>query len=142
MLMQLTAIIEREQDGYVALCPQVDATSQGSLRHSGRDCRWVNSGRYPEGMYADLAGHGFAEVRRRGSHVVMQRQIPGGSVTVLPVGRRSTCLKGLISVTRHSKIPPRPWVALSNWISRIALIAARTNLAMPRPWHNAAGTLA
>lgn len=29
MLKQLTAIIEREGDGYVALCPEVDVASQG-----------------------------------------------------------------------------------------------------------------
>ncbi len=27
---QLTAVIEREGDGYVALCPQVDIASQGA----------------------------------------------------------------------------------------------------------------
>lgn len=29
MLKQLTAIIEKEKDGYVALCPEVDVASQG-----------------------------------------------------------------------------------------------------------------
>jgi len=29
MVKQLTAIIEREDDGYVALCPEVDVASQG-----------------------------------------------------------------------------------------------------------------
>ena len=29
MKRQLTAIIEREDDGYVALCPEVDVASQG-----------------------------------------------------------------------------------------------------------------
>lgn len=29
MTRQLTAIIEREDDGYVALCPEVDVASQG-----------------------------------------------------------------------------------------------------------------
>ncbi len=29
MIKQLTAIIERENDGYVALCPEVDVASQG-----------------------------------------------------------------------------------------------------------------
>ena len=35
MNRQLTAIIEREGDGYVALCPDVDVASQGPpwLRH-------------------------------------------------------------------------------------------------------------
>ncbi|MGE0343990.1 MAG: type II toxin-antitoxin system HicB family antitoxin [Porticoccaceae bacterium] len=35
--MQLTAIIEREQDGYVALCPQVDVASQGDTVAEARD---------------------------------------------------------------------------------------------------------
>ncbi|MDN5752145.1 MAG: type II toxin-antitoxin system HicB family antitoxin [Nitrosospira sp.] len=30
MLKQLTAIIEKEKDGYVALCPEVDVASQGN----------------------------------------------------------------------------------------------------------------
>jgi predicted RNase H-like HicB family nuclease len=30
MKRQLTAIIEREDDGYVALCPELDIASQGS----------------------------------------------------------------------------------------------------------------
>ena len=30
MNRQLTAIIEREEDGYVALCPEVDVASQGN----------------------------------------------------------------------------------------------------------------
>jgi predicted RNase H-like HicB family nuclease len=30
MTRQLTAIIEREHDGYVALCPQLDIASQGA----------------------------------------------------------------------------------------------------------------
>ena len=29
MNRQLTAIVEREGDGYVALCPEVDVASQG-----------------------------------------------------------------------------------------------------------------
>ena len=28
--MRLTALIEREDDGYVALCPEVDVASQGN----------------------------------------------------------------------------------------------------------------
>jgi predicted RNase H-like HicB family nuclease len=30
MLKQLTAVIEREDDGYVALCPELDIASQGN----------------------------------------------------------------------------------------------------------------
>jgi predicted RNase H-like HicB family nuclease len=36
MTKQLTAIIEREGDGYVALCPEVDVASQGSTVDEAR----------------------------------------------------------------------------------------------------------
>jgi predicted RNase H-like HicB family nuclease len=35
--MKLTAIIEREGDGYVALCPQLDVASQGDSVEEARD---------------------------------------------------------------------------------------------------------
>ena len=35
--MQLTAIIEREDDGYVALCPQLDIASQGESVAEARE---------------------------------------------------------------------------------------------------------
>ena len=34
---QLTAIIEREGDGYVALCPELDIASQGTSVSEARD---------------------------------------------------------------------------------------------------------
>lgn len=37
MNKQLTAIIEREGDGYVALCPEVDVASQGNTVVEARD---------------------------------------------------------------------------------------------------------
>ncbi len=37
MNKQLTAIIERENDGYVALCPEVDVASQGDTVGEARD---------------------------------------------------------------------------------------------------------
>lgn len=35
--MKLTAIIEREGDGYVSLCPEVDIASQGDTVEQARD---------------------------------------------------------------------------------------------------------
>ena len=35
--MRLTAIIEREGDGYVALCPELDIASQGDSVEHARD---------------------------------------------------------------------------------------------------------
>ncbi len=37
MNRQLTAIIERDGDGYVALCPEIDIASQGDTIESARD---------------------------------------------------------------------------------------------------------
>lgn len=37
MQKQLTAIIERDGDGYVALCPELDIASQGSTVEEARD---------------------------------------------------------------------------------------------------------
>ena len=37
MQKQLTAIIEREGDGYVALCPELDIASQGGSIEAARD---------------------------------------------------------------------------------------------------------
>ena len=36
MIKQLTAIIEKEGDGYVALCPEVDLASQGDSIEEAR----------------------------------------------------------------------------------------------------------
>ena len=35
--MKLTAIIEREGDGYVSLCPELDIASQGNSVEQARD---------------------------------------------------------------------------------------------------------
>jgi predicted RNase H-like HicB family nuclease len=37
MRKQLTAIIEREGDGYVSLCPELDIASQGETIEDARD---------------------------------------------------------------------------------------------------------
>jgi len=37
MQKQLTAIIEWDGDGYVALCPEIDIASQGSTVEEARD---------------------------------------------------------------------------------------------------------
>jgi predicted RNase H-like HicB family nuclease len=36
-IMKLTAIIEREGDGYVSLCPELDIASQGETVEQARD---------------------------------------------------------------------------------------------------------
>jgi len=51
-----------------------------------------------------LEGHGFAEVRRRGSHVVMQKVEESGSVTV-PVPDHTELRRGTLrSIIRQSGV--------------------------------------
>jgi len=52
-----------------------------------------------------LARHGFVEVRRRGSHIVMQKAVPQGTVTV-PVPDHSEIRMGTLkSIIRQSGVP-------------------------------------
>ncbi len=37
MTMRLTAVIQREADGFVALCPELDVASQGDTIESARE---------------------------------------------------------------------------------------------------------
>ena len=46
-IQQLTAIIEREGDGYVALCPELDIASQGDTVEAAR----LNLLEAPEGFF-------------------------------------------------------------------------------------------
>ncbi len=52
-----------------------------------------------------LAKHGFLEVRRRGSHVVMQRKLAQGTITV-PVPDHNELRTGTLqSIIRQSGLP-------------------------------------
>lgn len=52
-----------------------------------------------------LERHGFNEVRQRGSHVVMQKRTPEGTVTV-PVPNHPELKTGtLLSIVRQSGVP-------------------------------------
>ncbi|OGQ96162.1 MAG: hypothetical protein A2521_12600 [Deltaproteobacteria bacterium RIFOXYD12_FULL_57_12] len=54
---------------------------------------------------AILARHGFLEVRQRGSHIVMQKQIPGTTVTVPVPNHAELRIGTLQSIIRQSGIP-------------------------------------
>jgi predicted RNA binding protein YcfA (HicA-like mRNA interferase family) len=52
-----------------------------------------------------LVMHGFVEVRRRGSHIVMQKRETGGTITV-PVPDHYELKKGtLMAIARQSRVP-------------------------------------
>jgi len=52
-----------------------------------------------------LARHGFQEVRRRGSHVVMQRRTPVGTTTVPVPDHHELRIGTLLSIIRQSGLP-------------------------------------
>jgi len=52
-----------------------------------------------------LSQHGFAEVRRRGSHIIMQKMLTDGTITV-PVPDHAELRIGILqSIIRQSGIP-------------------------------------
>jgi predicted RNA binding protein YcfA (HicA-like mRNA interferase family) len=52
-----------------------------------------------------LARHDFKRVRQRGSHVVMQKIIPGGTITVPVPAHRELRIGTLQSIIRQSRLP-------------------------------------
>ena len=52
-----------------------------------------------------LAANGFVEVRRRGSHVVMQKRLPDTTVTVIVPDRKELKTGTLTSIIRQSRLP-------------------------------------
>jgi len=52
-----------------------------------------------------LQEHGFVEVRRRGSHIVVQRRTDTGSVTVPVPDHRELAIGTILSIIRQSGIP-------------------------------------
>ena len=52
-----------------------------------------------------LQQHGFVEVRRRGSHIVVQRRTDAGSVTIPIPDHRELAIGTLLSIIRQSGIP-------------------------------------
>ena len=51
-----------------------------------------------------LARHGFVEVRRRGSHILMQKIAEGGTITVPVPDHKELCIGTLFSIIRQSQV--------------------------------------
>ena len=80
--------------------------SLGGLRDRPRYLGWVGFAASPAAKVRKiLAEHGVTEVRRRGSHIVMQRRAGGGTRTI-PVPDHSELRIGTLqSIIRQSEIP-------------------------------------
>lgn len=52
-----------------------------------------------------LARQGFVEVRRRGSHVVMQKRLPDTTITVIVHDHNELKTGTLSSIIRQSRLP-------------------------------------
>ncbi|MEZ5574687.1 MAG: type II toxin-antitoxin system HicA family toxin [Candidatus Competibacteraceae bacterium] len=49
-----------------------------------------------------LENHGFNKTRQRGSHIVMQKQVPGSTITVLVPDHKEIRIGTLLSIIRQS----------------------------------------
>ena len=52
-----------------------------------------------------LEKHGFALVRQRGSHIVMQRKVDGTTITVPVPNHTEIRIGTLMSIIRQSRVP-------------------------------------
>jgi len=73
MNRRLTAIVEREGDGYVALCPEVDVASQGSTVVEARD-----NLAEALALFFETAPSDEIDRRLRGEVYVTQIEVPVG----------------------------------------------------------------
>lgn len=71
MKTRLTAVVEREGDGYVALCPEVDVASQGSTVAEARD-----NLAEALSLFFETVGAGEAKRRLRRERYVMEIEVP------------------------------------------------------------------
>jgi predicted RNA binding protein YcfA (HicA-like mRNA interferase family) len=69
--------------------------------------QWVSDG---EEICAILETEGFLQVRQRGSHVVMQRQTPTGSITVPVPNHREVRIGTLQAIIRQSGVSKEKFV--------------------------------
>lgn len=48
--------------------------------------------------------HGFDQVRQRGSHIIMQKQVPGSTITVPVPDHKELRIGTLMSIIRQSQL--------------------------------------
>ncbi|MBS1941041.1 MAG: type II toxin-antitoxin system HicA family toxin [Bacteroidetes bacterium] len=53
---------------------------------------------------AILKKHGFEQVRQRGSHIIMQKQVPGSTITVPVPDHKELRIGTLMSIIRQSQL--------------------------------------
>lgn len=71
--MRLTAIIEREGDGYVSLCPELDIASQGRSVEEARD-----NLQEALTLFFEIASPEEIQQRLRGEVFITQVEVPVG----------------------------------------------------------------
>ena len=53
---------------------------------------------------AILKKHGFEQVRQRGSHIIMQKQVPGSTITVPVPDHKELRIGTLLPIIRQSQL--------------------------------------
>src|SRR3990172_5135238 len=101
----LTAVIEREDDVYVASCPELSIASHGeTIDEARRNLIEALEGWFETASAAEIAG--FEQVRQKGSHLMLQRRSSESTVTVpVPMHRGQMPLGTLRSVIEKSRLP-------------------------------------
>lgn len=56
-----------------------------------------------------LDEHGFRQVRQRGSHIIMQRALPGTTITIPAPNHREPDRGTLGGIVRRSGLPTQPF---------------------------------
>lgn len=99
-VQRLTAIIEREDDGFVALCPEVDVASQGSSIEEAR-ANLVEA----LTLFFEVANEGEISRRMHREVFVTQVEVPVGKLRVLSGGEVCRILEqcGFVSVKAKGK---------------------------------------
>lgn len=138
MTRQLTAIIEREDDGYVALCPELDNASQGQTVAEARAIlkealdllfETASANELQKRLRSEvsvtqrksrlsrlrvLSGHetcrtlatqGFREVRRRGSHSIMQRVQQASTISAPVPDQTELRTETLLHIVKQTRLP-------------------------------------
>ena len=55
-------------------------------------------------MCAILKKHGFDQLRQRGSHIIIQKQVPGSTITVPVPDHKELRIGTLMSIIRQSQL--------------------------------------
>ena len=110
-----TAVLHKEEDLYVAECPEVGTVSQGYTVEEAvanlREATELYLAEFPLPDSYALERPGFVQARRRGSHAVLRKHTPEGDVGCVAPLHRELALGALRGILRQARVTPDEFVA-------------------------------